>query len=91
MLTQPQERALRRLLLSGGRLSLPGRDGPVRIKVERAAPETGLDIARADVTQGSRELFRYSNWEARELYPELAAGLDQLTPDTYAASEVRHG
>lgn len=88
MMTTNMERALRRLLREGGRLSLPGRDGPIRIEVERAKAESGLDIAWASVTQGRRELSRYRNWEARELYPEIAAGLDQLTPDSYAATEV---
>lgn len=88
MMTTNMERALRRLLSEGGRLSLPGRDGPIRIEVERAGPGFEQDVAFALVAQGDWIVTQYGNWKSRELYPEIAERLDQLTPDTYAATEV---
>ncbi len=88
MMTTNMERALRRLLREGGRLSLPGRDGPIRIEVERAKASAELDISFALVAQGGWVVAQFGNWKSRDLYPEIAERLDQLTPDSYAATEV---
>lgn len=88
MMTTNQERTLRRILHLGGRLTLPGQNGPIHIEVKRAKSEAPQDVAFAVVLQGGFLVRQYGNWKARDLYPNIAEIIDKLTPEDATLPEV---
>ncbi len=79
MMTNLQERALRRALKRGGDLALPGHAGAtveVDVTPHRTFVAVGIQVHRQE---SCRELDRFIG-PAREVYPLAAELLDTLVP-----------
>lgn len=84
MMTIYQERLVRRLLKSGGKLSLPGKQGLIQLNCTRTNGQ--LDIQSLTVTEGAFVVTAYSSWQSRDLYPDVAELLDKLTLEQEVAA-----
>lgn len=84
MMSTSQERQVRCLLKSGGRLTITGNQHPIQIECKRASansskPGAALwDIDELIVKKGERIVNSYYRWKARALYPLLASQMDAL-------------
>jgi hypothetical protein len=91
MMTRQQERELRQLIRHGGRLTLPGRDGPLFCTC--TLPDAAFVAVR--VYQG-RHAPHTVNGHGRDVYPRIAEYLDAhvtdlAMPADAPALEVAHG
>lgn len=85
MMSTQQERLVRRLLKSGGRLTLPGNQYPIQLSCTRTRTQTPLDIESLTVSEGANVVTIYSRWQSRTLYPEVAELLDRLMDEEVPA------
>lgn len=84
MMTTSQERQIRRLLKSGGGLTITGKQLPIQLDCKRATAKPAnpsaarWDIDELIVKKGERIVNSYYRWKAHALYPLLASQMDAL-------------
>jgi hypothetical protein len=85
MMSTSQERLVRRLIKSGGQLTLPGNQYPLQLSCDRASTGALWEIEKLEVREGNNLVTTYSRWQSRTLYPVVAELLDRLTADEVPA------
>lgn len=78
MLTRHQERALRSVCRNGGKVTLPGKNGPITVEVTRRVDPAPSQPGNLDATISypNGDWSRLNDWQGSELYIEIAERLD---------------